>query len=94
MAIKVVILRRVPGDKKDELRPLVLKLRSMAMAQPGYVSGETLVNMDDPEQNLVLSSWESPESWDAWLHNEARNEVQCQIDDLLGQETMYQVYLH
>ncbi|MBF0196321.1 MAG: antibiotic biosynthesis monooxygenase [Planctomycetes bacterium] len=94
MAIKVAIIRKVPQQASQELRPLLLKLRGMAMVQPGYISGETLVNMDDPEQFLVLSSWDSVETWDSWLKDNTRNELQKEIDDLIGTPTMYQVYLH
>lgn len=92
MSIKVILYRRVPVEKRNELTPLLLELRSLALVQPGYVSGETLMNSDDPEEVLVISSWTDEPSWNRWLENARREEVQRRIDELLGHETMYQVY--
>ncbi len=94
MMVKVVLARRVPREKEGELRALLVRMRSLAMAQKGYVSGETLVSLDDPEQVLVVSSWYSLEDWNAWLAKEERIEVQKAIDELLGQGTNYQVYTY
>ncbi|MFW5972750.1 MAG: antibiotic biosynthesis monooxygenase family protein [Bacteroidota bacterium] len=92
MAIKVILYRRVPVDKSADLKPLLLKLRALALKQPGYVSGETLMNSEDPEEYLVLSSWASRAYWNDWYNNRERADVQQQIDELLGRETLYQVY--
>lgn len=92
MVIKVIMLRRVPADVAGELKPMLMELRALALAQPGYVSGETLMNADDPEEYLVISTWTSLEHWNVWLKNPERRMVQQQIDSLLGRETLYQVY--
>jgi heme-degrading monooxygenase HmoA len=92
MAIKVILYRHVQAEKSNDLKPLLQELRSLAMAQPGYISGETLMNQDDPEEVLVISSWVAKEYWDAWLNNEKRIQVQGKVDTLLGRRTMYQVY--
>jgi heme-degrading monooxygenase HmoA len=92
MVVKVILLRRVPGEVANELKPLLTELRALALAQPGYISGETLMNADDPEETLVISTWASMHHWNDWLRNGERRMVQQQIDSLLGEETLYQVY--
>jgi heme-degrading monooxygenase HmoA len=92
MAVKIIIVRRVPKEKQNEIRPLLLQMRAVANAQVGYVSGETLVNYDDPEENLVISTWKSLENWNQWLRNEQRIDLQSQVDRILGHETLYQIY--
>ncbi|MEQ9825465.1 MAG: antibiotic biosynthesis monooxygenase family protein [Puniceicoccaceae bacterium] len=92
MAIKVILYRRVPAEKANELKPLLLEMRSLALAQRGYVSGETLMNADDPEEYIVISTWNNESNWDEWLHNDSRMAIQDKIDQLLGRRTMYQVY--
>ncbi len=94
MEIKIIITRKVPKDKQDQLRPFLLQLRALATSQPGYISGETLRNLDSPEEYLVISTWKSKEKWDAWFNNPQRQEVQKKIDDLLGQKTTYSRYLY
>ncbi len=90
--IKVHIKRKVPPQKVDDLRILINQLRSMTMGQPGYIAGETLQRVDQPGDSLVVSKWQSVDYWQQWLQNDARKEIQAQIDQLLGEETRYEIY--
>lgn len=92
MTVKVIIVRKFPTARAELAKPLVRELRAAAMEQPGYVSGETLVSADDPEEYLVLSTWSTLQNWNQWLHHERRQELQAKLDDILGTETLYQVY--
>ena len=94
MAVKVVIRRSVPQEHEQALLPLLLKQRALATAQPGYVSGETLRNVHDPEDFVVISTWRSVEDWDAWAAGEKRASIQEKIDNLLGRKTECAVYLY
>ncbi|MCF8031147.1 MAG: antibiotic biosynthesis monooxygenase [Desulfohalobiaceae bacterium] len=92
--IKVLIKRKVPTDKGKQILPLFKKMRSLAMEQPGYISGETLRNYNDPEEYLVISVWNSAQDWQNWLESRERQQVQDEIDELLGGRTEYSVYHH
>ena len=92
MSIKVIILRRVPPEVTAKIIPLLIELRSRALEQPGYLSGETLVRGDDPQELLVISTWDSLEQWNHWLQNPLRAEIQGRVDAYLESETLYQVY--
>ncbi len=92
MTVRILIKRAVPEDKKDVLAPLLIKLRNMALSQPGYVSGETLHRIDEPGSTLVISTWLSMDEWRKWVANDDRKAIQKQIDDLLGKETEYEAY--
>lgn len=92
MAVKIIIIRRVPQDKEEKIRPLLMQMRSAAHAQPGYISGETLVNYDDPQEKVVISTWKSLDNWNEWLRNPERRQLQGRVDEILGEETLYQVY--
>lgn len=92
MAVRVMIKRRVPKGKEGQLYALITELRSMASRQPGYVSGETMRNLNNPEEYLVISTWDSVEDWNNWIASPKRKELQGMIDALLGQETVYDIY--
>ena len=94
IAVKIIITRKVPKGKEDELLPFLIELRSLATAQPGYISGETLRNLDDPEDYLVISTWQTVDNWRAWAANSQRKAIQEKIDNLLGAETEYAIYLY
>ena len=92
MAIKVLIKRSVPSDKVKKMIPLFRKMRALATEQPGYISGETLRSMDNPEDYLVISSWQASENWQDWLNSSQRQEIQAEVDTLLGGKTEYEVF--
>ena len=94
MSIKVVILRRGPPEKIAQLKPFLLRLRSLAIEQPGYVSGETFANVYNSGEYLVMSTWASIQEWENWLMHPSRAVLQAEIDELLGEPTVYQVFQH
>lgn len=94
MAVKVIIKRRVPENKKAKVLPLIIQLRAMATSQPGYLFGETLVNSEDLEEYVVISSWKDLDSWRKWLSNKQRTEVNDTIEAMLGEQTEYKAYFY
>ncbi len=92
MAVKVLIKRAIPEDKAKQMIPLFREMRALAMNQEGYISGETLRNLNDPEEFMVISNWQSSKDWVNWLKSEDRQKIQSRIDTLLGGQTQYEVY--
>ena len=92
MAVKVLIKRKVTGDKAREMIPLFKQMRVQANNQPGYISGETMRSLDNPDEFLVISTWESSEDWKNWVNSADRKEVQDKIDALLGGKTDYEIF--
>lgn len=94
MAIEVLIRRTFVREKEAELAPFIVRLRSLALAQPGYISGETLKCIDPAgeDEYLVRSTWRSVDEWRAWLHSETRTAIQKEIDRLTGEATEYRIY--
>ena len=92
MAVKVLIKRRVSPDKARDMIPLFKQMRVQANDQPGYISGETLRNLDKPDEFLVISTWDSSDDWKNWLQSSERKEVQGKIDDLLGGKTEHEIF--
>ncbi len=99
MIIRVLMTRRVPKFTSGidvallpKLSEMLIELRNMANRQPGYISGETLRNVDDPNEYLVISTWKSQEAWERWLNNKDREDLEGRIDALLGASTVYKVF--
>lgn len=92
MSVKVLIKRRVPQTKAKEIIPLFRQMRASAAAQAGYITGETLRSLDNPDEFLVISTWQSSTEWKKWLQSKERKKIQGKIDDLLGGETHYEVF--
>lgn len=94
MAVKIMIKRKASNEKLLEVLPYLKKLRVLAMSQDGYIGGETLKRVDDPEEILVVSTWQSMDQWKAWFENPERNELQEKIDSILGEKTEYCTYIY
>ena len=90
--IRVHIKRKVPEDKVNELKSLINQLRGLTMGQPGYIAGETLKRVDKPGESLIVSKWQSVGAWNRWLQSKERAEIQDKIDQMLGEETRYEIY--
>ena len=66
MQAKILIKRKFIKGKKNEIISLLKELRSGALQQPGYISGETLTSVEQPQTLMVISSWQDMESWQNW----------------------------
>jgi heme-degrading monooxygenase HmoA len=93
MTIRVVIKRKVKqGQQPKELVPLILQLRARAMYQTGYISGETLYDIDHPGLCLVISKWKTVDDWNQWASNPERLKIDKRIETLTGEKTEYRIY--
>ncbi len=94
MAVKIIIKRHVPKHRETKILPLLIELRAKATAQPGYISGETLRNVDKAEEYVVISTWQSSDAWKAWQANPEREEITGRLKSLLDKETEYGAYYY
>ncbi|MBW2469626.1 MAG: antibiotic biosynthesis monooxygenase [Deltaproteobacteria bacterium] len=92
MAVKIFIRRRIPEDRTTDLLPLFRRLRNLATNQSGYISGETLRNLDDTSDYLVISTWQSIDNWREWVVSRDRMEIQNEIDARLTEASVYEIY--
>jgi heme-degrading monooxygenase HmoA len=93
MAISVMIQRTFSDNQMAaKLAPLIVKLRSQATIQPGYITGRTFRCLDCPGEFLVISTWNSQDDWNRWLQSEDRMTIQTQIDTLMKETTRYRIY--
>ena len=92
MAVQVMIKRKFKVDNPEKLIPLLTELRIRAKEQPGYISGETLRSLDNPEDYLVFSKWETADDWKKWLNSKERRDIQGEVDSLVGEKTFYEIF--
>ena len=94
MAVQVLIRRKVVEGNIKEVASLMVELRSLARAQSGYMSSESLrcIDPSGDDEYLIRSTWQSIDRWKTWLHSEERSIIQQKIDDITGKKTEYKVY--
>ena len=94
MTIRVLIERKTVLENELTLNNLLMKLRAKAMLAKGYISGETLRSLDDPNEYLVISTWNNLKDWKQWEADTERQEIQSQIDSLLRTPSIHRIFVY
>ena len=92
MAIKVFIKRYIKEGKTQDTLALLNEVRSQALKQPGYISGETLVNHYDPSNITVVSTWQTIEDWIRWQESDERAVQEDQLESLQEGPANFEIY--
>ena len=92
MAVKILIKRKFRDGMIQAASRFIVNNRTGAMQQPGYISSETLRNIDDENKIMVVSMWESMEAWEAWKNSEIRKANVAEFRDYLIGEAEYEHY--
>jgi heme-degrading monooxygenase HmoA len=58
-----------------DVEPILMQLRSHAMQYPGFVSAENLVSEEDLSVVVMISTWETMESWRAWVESRVTQDL-------------------
>lgn len=91
--IKVMIERHCQPGKEAQLMDLLLELRSAAMRQHGYITGETLREAENPSVFMVIGTWITLETWRVWQTSRQRLAVDEMIDSLLTETRKVRVFV-
>ena len=92
MAIHVVIKRKYKVSHPEKLIPLLNELNERAKIQEGYISTKTLQSIENNDDYLVISKWETEENWQAWFKSKERRNLQGNVDSLIGERTFYEIF--
>ena len=92
MAVKVFIKRYVKKGKTQEAVELLNDVRSQALKQPGYISGETLINHYDPCNITVVSTWQRIDDWIRWEESDERSAKEDQLESLQEGPADFEIY--
>jgi heme-degrading monooxygenase HmoA len=84
--IRVMIERHCKPGKEAQLRGLLKELRMAAMLQYGYISGETVRDLDDPSLFIVISTWATLEAWRVWEVSMKRLLIEERVESLITTE--------
>lgn len=92
MSVKILIKRRFKKDALHEAPNMLIKARTNAMGNKGYISTETLVNYDDPRSILIISMWQTKEDWDRYAESDPRRVHEEKYSSLFEGPTEYDIY--
>jgi heme-degrading monooxygenase HmoA len=78
--IKGIIGYKVLNYK--EVEPILTRLRSHAMQYPGFVSAENLVSEEDLSVVIMISTWETIETWRTWSESRITKDLLRQAKEV------------
>ena len=93
MIAKIIIKRRFSKENRPQILSLLNKIRTIALEQPGYISGETLMQPDFPENMAVICSWQSMSDWQSWKNSEERKKYEEMLEIYQTRPTDYEEYV-
>ena len=93
MIAKILIKRTFQKNSDQQILPILQKMRAAAMGQPGYISGETITNYEDPQRVAVISTWKDMESWHSWKSRPERAKLESMLEVFQVGTTEYEEYV-
>jgi len=93
MTIKIIIERQFKDTPKAEIISILNDLRIRAMGQPGYISGETLVEVENNKNLVVLSNWTSIDDWQTWRDSAERSSLEAKLSPHLEGQAKVRVFM-
>lgn len=84
--IKVIIERKIAEGLEPNYLQAARDTLKAVLEAPGYISSESLIDVNDPNHNLIITNWTSIEAWNLWYTSEERKKVIAQIAPILLKE--------
>lgn len=81
----------IPG-KEPLVRSVMEKVVARVRLQPGFVRGDTLQDVHQPELFCVLTEWDSGAYLNRWFQDPDFKHLTLELDSLLGKPTRYQIF--
>ena len=73
--IRVIIEREIAEGLEQYYEAAIANLLEVMAGASGYLSGESLVEIQRPNRYLVITRWSSEESWERWFHSPERQQI-------------------
>lgn len=84
--IRVIIERHIAESLESAYEERSRYILQSAVAAPGFVSGETLVDANDRNHRITLANWRSAADWDRWYHSNERRQLLSDVQPMMDQD--------
>ncbi len=93
MAIAITVERTIAPDAHEEVTEVLKELLAIAVRQPGYISGEMIVDATNPDVFLTISRWKSVNAWAQWENELKRLKPLERMNRLLLSKPIIRIWL-
>jgi len=84
--IRVLIERHIAETLEAAYEQRARRVLQQAVATPGFISGETLVDNQDPNHRITLANWRSEADWSRWYHSQERRELMSELVPMMDKD--------
>lgn len=70
--IRVLIEREIAEGLEQPYQEAITGMMQAIVRAPGYLSGESLRDANNPRRHFILSSWQSTAAWQRWARSDDR----------------------
>ena len=84
--IRVIIERTIAETMESNYEDTAKATLQQAVRADGFISGESLRDLNNPRHRIVLCKWRSAADWDRWFHSPERKEMMNKLNLMLEQE--------
>ncbi len=79
-------------DDVEGLLNILKEVRDAIFKFPGYVTSEHLLNVKDPSNLLVISTWQNHDRWNAWVNSDICKKLTTRVKSKLTKPLKITVY--
>lgn len=84
--IRVIIERYIAETLEKNYETAALEILSASVRAPGFISGESLCDLDNPRHRMVLCKWRSRLDWNNWCQSVERKELMGKLTLMLEKD--------
>lgn len=84
--IRVLIERHIAESLETAYEERSLRVLQQAVAAPGFISGETLVDSHDPNHRITLANWRSEADWNRWYRSHDRRTLMIELVPMMDKD--------
>ncbi|MEL0169188.1 MAG: antibiotic biosynthesis monooxygenase family protein [Pseudomonadaceae bacterium] len=84
--IKVLIQRDIAETLEAPYEQIARRVLSAAIQSPGFISGESFRDIDNPNRRVIMVTWQNIHSWQRWEASEERRSAISDFAPILLEE--------
>ena len=92
MQVTLMVERNVIPGEQESVKRLLRELRSNATRQPGFISGQSVIDAFSPTRVMTITMWTSMAAWEAWENSPERVSITGRIAGLLQEPPVLRLW--
>ncbi len=94
MSVILTVDRQIIPGAQGDITRLLRELRSAVTLQPGFISGQTIIDPRSPTSFMTISEWSSIKAWENWEASPVRATLIEQVSAYLQVDPTQRLWVH